>query len=60
MRLSIAGEQLYFHSNRCLSRFFRTLLSYADESCLRPAIKEAVSEFNRMLEAKIKSRRKVI
>ena len=42
------------------SRFFKALLGYADESCLKPAIREVVSEFNRMLEAKIKSRRKVI
>ena len=60
IRLDVAGELLYFHSNKCFSKFFRVVLEYSDDSCLRPAIREAISEFNRINEAKIKSRRKVI
>jgi len=60
IKMRIAGEELYFHSNRCLARFFKSLVGYVDESCIRGAIRETISEYNKLLEDRIKSRAKVI
>ena len=55
-----AGVRLYFHSNRCASKFLRLLLERVDDSCVRPVLKELVDELARSLELKRKKTRKVI
>ena len=55
-----AGRYLYFHSNRCASRFFRHLLEVVDDGCIRGALDETIESFRRALEAKREKARKVI
>jgi len=58
--LEKAGRYLYFHSNKCASKFFRYMLENLDDSCARPALDETIEMFRRALEARREKTKKVI
>lgn len=58
--ISKGGIILYFHSNRCASKFLRRLLENTDESCISKPLKETAEEFMKAIDAKKKSVEKVI
>ncbi|MCE4619169.1 MAG: hypothetical protein F7C82_00295 [Desulfurococcales archaeon] len=58
--ISKGGVILYFHSNRCASKFFKRLIENTEDSCIVKALKETQEEFKQAIDAKKKSVRKVI
>ncbi len=55
-----SGLTLYFHSNKCASKFLRRLLEHAEDSCIREALSETIDSFKKALEAMKERKRKVI
>ncbi|MCE4615061.1 MAG: hypothetical protein F7B60_06005 [Desulfurococcales archaeon] len=54
--LNKSGFTLYFHSNRCASKFLRLLLERLDEDCARSAINEVLDELDKLKASKVKEK----
>ncbi|WP_440060138.1 hypothetical protein ACSU1N_03035 [Thermogladius sp. 4427co] len=52
--IKYGGVTLEFHSNKCASKFFRSLLERVDPDVLTPYIKRVVEEYKELYEAKAK------
>ncbi len=52
--------ELEFHSSRCASKFFRSLLERVEPRILQPYIKRLVEEYAELLEARAKKKAKSI
>lgn len=52
--LHIAGRDLTFHSKTCTIKFVKLLLEKIPEDKLKPALKETLSEFRKLLEERKK------
>ncbi|MCE4607040.1 MAG: hypothetical protein F7B59_06920 [Desulfurococcales archaeon] len=54
--LSKSGFTLYFHSNKCASKFLKLLLERLDEDCARNAIREVLDELDKLKAYKFKEK----
>ncbi|MGC9012317.1 hypothetical protein [Thermogladius sp.] len=52
--------RLEFHSSKCASKFFRSLLERVEPRVLSPYIKRLIEEYNEVVESKARKRMKVI
>jgi len=51
-----AGHRLFFHSKRCLTRFFRRFVEELEDSCASRAISRVKSEFEELAKAREKAK----
>ena len=52
--------RLEFHSSKCASKFFKSLLERVEPRVLSPYIKRLIEEYNEVVESKARKRMKVI
>ena len=48
--LRLANQNLTFHSKTCALKFLRSLLEKIPEDALKPALKETMNEYKKLLE----------
>ncbi len=59
IKLTLCGEELAFHSNKCLARFLKLLVERVEAEKLRAPLKELLKELkekHKMLEERAKKR----